>query len=158
MTLLEMDKETFNTMWDMSAPGRPAHKFFMRLTMKDYYASKSATPHPLAFMPDVSSSVNPLAALLTFPPVQRDDDGRTSPRNNGRCIIHHANYRHYGLPPVPLIAIPIARRHHRPGSCSARFAASSRSRGPRSRKGVPRSQRNRGMHWFRRKVPWWCRR
>lgn len=52
-----MAAETFDIMWELSAPGSQAEGCFKRLTGRDYYAKKEACAAPaeaLKGMPDVS--------------------------------------------------------------------------------------------------------
>jgi hypothetical protein len=53
--LSEMDKETFDVMWNMSAPEGPATGCFLRIPQVEYYADAKPRPHELEHMPDVSS-------------------------------------------------------------------------------------------------------
>jgi len=50
---LEFDKETFKVMWEMSAPGRPTERCFLRLSQVEYYHEQFDEPHYLSWMPDV---------------------------------------------------------------------------------------------------------
>ncbi|KAK0192248.1 FAD dependent oxidoreductase [Armillaria mellea] len=49
---LEMDKETFRIMWDLSAPGSDAAGCFMRLQMASYAGHQLKRPSVWEFMPD----------------------------------------------------------------------------------------------------------
>lgn len=49
---IEIDEETFKTMWELSAPGGEAEGCFLRLQQKDYFYD-GRDPH-LEWMPDVS--------------------------------------------------------------------------------------------------------
>ena len=53
--VLEMDQETFKTMWELSAPGGPAEGCFLRIQENEYFAEPIATPEVLQVMPDVRS-------------------------------------------------------------------------------------------------------
>lgn len=55
--LIDIDRETFKTMWEMSAPGGPAEGCFLRITEEELYCQERAQPNPLEVMPDVSKSV-----------------------------------------------------------------------------------------------------
>jgi len=50
----KLDKETFEVMWELSGPGKPAaaQGCFLRLPQTEYYHEKFSEPHTLAFMPD----------------------------------------------------------------------------------------------------------
>jgi hypothetical protein len=50
----ELDRETFDVMWELSAPGSPAEACFLRLHQEEYYGEEKTQPDPLAFMPEVS--------------------------------------------------------------------------------------------------------
>jgi hypothetical protein len=49
-----MDMETFDVMWELSAPGSAAEECFMRIPQTEYYVGECRRPHPLDNMPDVS--------------------------------------------------------------------------------------------------------
>jgi hypothetical protein len=50
-----MDRETFDKMWELSAPGSAAEGCFLRINQEEYYCQKKAQPDPLDVMPDVST-------------------------------------------------------------------------------------------------------
>lgn len=50
-TQTKLDKETFDVLWEMSAPGSESEECFLRITHRTY-SSKEALPHPLTWMPD----------------------------------------------------------------------------------------------------------
>lgn len=51
-----IDRETFDVMWELSAPGSPAEACFLRLRQEEYYSEDAEVQRdPLEFMPDVSS-------------------------------------------------------------------------------------------------------
>jgi D-aspartate oxidase len=47
-----MDKETFDRMWEMSAPGSDSEQCFMRLPQTEYYLETKPKPHELEHMPN----------------------------------------------------------------------------------------------------------
>jgi len=47
-----MDWETFEVMWELSAPGDAAEKSFLRIPHTEYYCGEAPTPNPLQVMPD----------------------------------------------------------------------------------------------------------
>ncbi|EGO03581.1 hypothetical protein SERLA73DRAFT_175101 [Serpula lacrymans var. lacrymans S7.3] len=49
---LGIDKETFDVMWELSAPGGAAEGCFLRHTQTEYHGDASPSPHWLEFMPD----------------------------------------------------------------------------------------------------------
>lgn len=49
-----MDRETFQKMWELSAPGGEAEGCFLRISQTEYYCDAAAGPNPLEVMPDVS--------------------------------------------------------------------------------------------------------
>ena len=52
---LAIDTETFDVMWELSAPGSEAEECFMRIPHTEYYLQECPRPHPLeSFMPNVS--------------------------------------------------------------------------------------------------------
>ncbi len=55
--VIEMDKETFRIMWDLSTPGSDAAGCFMRLQMASYAGYQLEKPSVLEFMPDVSRTL-----------------------------------------------------------------------------------------------------
>jgi len=61
----EMDRETFDVMWELSAPGSPAEGCFLRLKQEEYYGEEKVQPDPLEFMPDVSRSIRRLNIPFT---------------------------------------------------------------------------------------------
>jgi hypothetical protein len=67
-----MDKETFDKMWELSAPGSDAEKCFMRLPQTEYYIEAKPRPHELEHMPNVRPILYPSssAALLMVITVQ----------------------------------------------------------------------------------------
>jgi len=48
----ELDRETFKTMWELSAPGGAAESCFLRIRHTEYFKEIIPTPNPLRFMPD----------------------------------------------------------------------------------------------------------
>jgi len=49
-----MDKDTFDEMWEMSAPGHPAEECFLRLPQEEYYCEEDyAQSGPFNEWPDV---------------------------------------------------------------------------------------------------------
>jgi hypothetical protein len=48
----ELDRATFKTMWDLSAPGGAAEGCFMRVLQTQYYKGSVPTPNLLEVMPD----------------------------------------------------------------------------------------------------------
>jgi hypothetical protein len=54
--LAEMDKETFQKMWDLSAPGGQAEGCFLRLQQTEWYHELRKDFSSFSWMPDVSSS------------------------------------------------------------------------------------------------------
>jgi len=56
MSIAELDMDTFEVMWDLSAPGGGAEACFLRLNQTEYYREEYTQPDPLEIMPDVSSS------------------------------------------------------------------------------------------------------
>lgn len=51
---LEMDKETFDVMWEMSAPGHPAEDCFLRVRQEEFYCEEDVTlSGPFDGMPEV---------------------------------------------------------------------------------------------------------
>jgi hypothetical protein len=60
-----MDRETFDVMWKLSAPGSPAEGCFLRLKQEEYYRESKAQPDPLEFMPDVSPPARSPDIILT---------------------------------------------------------------------------------------------
>jgi hypothetical protein len=50
----EMDQETFQVMWDLSAPGGAAGHCFMRVEQTEYSVDERPRPHQLEWMPNVS--------------------------------------------------------------------------------------------------------
>ncbi|KZT50587.1 nucleotide-binding domain-containing protein [Calocera cornea HHB12733] len=52
-TQLKMERDTFDVMWKMSAPGAPTESLFLRLPQTEYYVEERQGPNPLAdFMPN----------------------------------------------------------------------------------------------------------
>jgi hypothetical protein len=51
--LLELDRETFDIMWEMSKPGSETEGLFLRVDQKDYYEVEPDQDFPLGWMPDV---------------------------------------------------------------------------------------------------------
>ncbi|KAG5638000.1 hypothetical protein H0H81_002268 [Sphagnurus paluster] len=47
-----MDFETFQMMWELSAPGGPAEKCFLRLNQEEYHCEERPKPDILEMMPD----------------------------------------------------------------------------------------------------------
>jgi hypothetical protein len=60
-----MDRETFDVMWKLSAPGSPAEGCFLRLKQEEYYREDRPQPDPLEFMPGVSPPARSLYIILT---------------------------------------------------------------------------------------------
>jgi len=56
--LPELDKETFDIMWEMSKPGSETEGLFLRIDEKDYYEVQPVQDIPIEWMPDVSSPRN----------------------------------------------------------------------------------------------------
>ncbi|KAF5383265.1 hypothetical protein D9615_005066 [Tricholomella constricta] len=48
----EMDRETFETMWELSAPGGPAEECFLRLNQEEFHCEERPQPDVLETMPD----------------------------------------------------------------------------------------------------------
>jgi D-aspartate oxidase len=48
-----MDAETFEKMWEMSAPGAPSEHCFMRVPQTEYYEEDRAGADCFKTMPDV---------------------------------------------------------------------------------------------------------
>ncbi|KAJ7236029.1 hypothetical protein C8J57DRAFT_1194575 [Mycena rebaudengoi] len=48
----KMDDETFQTMWELSAPGSSAESCFLRIREEEYFAEPIAVPEVLQAMPD----------------------------------------------------------------------------------------------------------
>lgn len=48
----KIDRETFDIMWKLSAPGCAAEGSFLRIQQEEYYGEEKAQPDPLEFMPD----------------------------------------------------------------------------------------------------------
>lgn len=51
---IELEKETFKTLWELSAEGSPAQRCFIRAKQTEYYTIEREDPDYLSFMPDVS--------------------------------------------------------------------------------------------------------
>jgi len=47
-----MDRETFEAMWELSAPGSPAEQCFLRLHQEEYYCEERPQPDVLEMMPE----------------------------------------------------------------------------------------------------------
>ena len=57
---LEMDRETFDIMWEMSAPGHPAEECFLRGRQEEFYCEEDlALSGPFDHMPDVRRFLHP---------------------------------------------------------------------------------------------------
>ena len=50
---LELDKETFDVMWEMSKPGSETEGLFLRTDQKDYYEVEPDQDIPIGWMPNV---------------------------------------------------------------------------------------------------------
>ncbi|GLB39080.1 putative FAD dependent oxidoreductase [Lyophyllum shimeji] len=48
----QMDRETFETLWELSAPGNPAEKCFLRLPQEEYHCEERPRPDVLEIMPE----------------------------------------------------------------------------------------------------------
>ena len=60
---LELDRETFEIMWEMSKPGSETEGLFLRIDQKDYYEVQPDQDIPINWMPDVRSSPHHHAPL-----------------------------------------------------------------------------------------------
>ncbi|KAI9458838.1 nucleotide-binding domain-containing protein [Lactarius psammicola] len=49
---LDLERKTFDIMWEMSTPGGEAEGCFLRAPQTDYYAAKEGNPDLLSFYPD----------------------------------------------------------------------------------------------------------
>lgn len=54
LTLAGMDRETFDTLWKMSASDAPTRHLFMRIPQTELYTEPLLGPSVLKVMPDVS--------------------------------------------------------------------------------------------------------
>ncbi|KAH9062857.1 nucleotide-binding domain-containing protein [Lactarius vividus] len=52
LRLQNLERKTFDIMWEMSAPGGEAEGCFLRAPQTDYYAAKEENPDLLSFYPD----------------------------------------------------------------------------------------------------------
>lgn len=52
-----MDRETFKTMWKMSAPGTESEHLFLRVSQFEYFAEEEIRFKALYAMPDVSEVI-----------------------------------------------------------------------------------------------------
>lgn len=50
----DMDQETFTRMWEMSAPGSPAERCFLRIDQTEYYVEESMGDQRPITMPGVN--------------------------------------------------------------------------------------------------------
>ena len=55
---LELDKETFKVMWEMSKPGSETEGLFLRMNQKIYYDVEPDQDIPVEWMPDVRSPLD----------------------------------------------------------------------------------------------------
>jgi len=54
--ILELEKETFDKFWELSAPGSEAEECFLRVPQTEYFYNDGSLIKVLKGMPDVSSS------------------------------------------------------------------------------------------------------
>ncbi|KAH9000765.1 hypothetical protein EDB86DRAFT_3063668 [Lactarius hatsudake] len=52
LLIIELERKTFDIMWEMSAPGGEAEGCFLRAPQTDYYTPKEENPDLLSFYPD----------------------------------------------------------------------------------------------------------
>ncbi|KAH9036564.1 nucleotide-binding domain-containing protein [Lactarius hengduanensis] len=52
LPIIDLERKTFDIMWEMSAPGGEAEGCFLRAPQTDYYATKEENPDSLSFYPD----------------------------------------------------------------------------------------------------------
>ena len=148
----ELDRETFEVMWAMSAPGGEAEGCFLRVSQTDYFYD-GRDVH-LDWMPDVSSfivvntlAVSPYMVLSA----QASSCGCLDPWCRDRHLIHHVDNRHPSLLQLPSLALSISRWLHRPRRYSAhqpdcrRWAKCLHARPPR--KGTRRCNRGLCRSW-----------
>ena len=55
---LELDKETFDVMWEMSKPGSETEGLFLRMNQRIHYEVEPDQDIPVEWMPDVRSPLN----------------------------------------------------------------------------------------------------
>jgi len=53
--MIELEEETFNVMWELSASGNDAEECFLRIPQMEYMFVDRPKPEPLEKMPNVRS-------------------------------------------------------------------------------------------------------
>jgi hypothetical protein len=69
LPILELEKETFDIMWELSTPGGEAEGCFLRAPQTEYYTAKEGNPDLLSFYPDVRkfySIIKQLTLLISI--------------------------------------------------------------------------------------------
>lgn len=66
--MIEMDTETFKVFWEMSEPGHPAEKCFIRTPQHEHYFEDLGHPRGLETMPDVRRQL-PIQTIIFKPSV-----------------------------------------------------------------------------------------
>jgi hypothetical protein len=51
--MIELEEETFNVMWELSASGSDAEECFLRIPQTEYFVVDPPKPEPLEKMPNV---------------------------------------------------------------------------------------------------------
>lgn len=121
-----LDQETFNVMWDLSAPGGEAEECFLRLPQIDYFYD-GRDVH-LDWMPDVDVPVRSYVPYRSRKlPAQAFGIRFAHSKCEDRHFLHDSYHRHTSILQLPHVTL---HRQRRKGSqrCSPAYQPNSRRR------------------------------
>ena len=107
----EINRETFDIMWEMSKPGSETEGLFLRAEHKDYFAVEPDYSIPYKWIPNVRFPRHPRfesRPLLTIRPVSIAPN-RSSGGNRPSVLLYHHRYRYPSVFALSLGSVPRQR-------------------------------------------------
>jgi len=145
----ELDKETFDVMWEMSKPGSETEGLFLRMDQKDYYEVQPDQDIPIEWMPNVRSppgcrGLSPFIADYRSVSI---GPNRSHRRNRSGNLLHYCQHRYSGVSTIPLGSFPGQRRYYHQELTPTYLPSSRRRSHPLQ------TRRARGVRWDRGSFP-----